>query len=167
MRAGDRYDERILRKADGSTNKGAFGRAVRLLPDEEFDAILAAGFAGQPKPWELMPAALGEPAPTRNERPIVRQVLERPFRDQPFRRQVRAVYGSTCAVTGLRFINGGGQPEVEAAHIRPVAASGTDSVRNGIALTGTVHWLFDRGLIAISDDYRSSGRATCRRISRG
>lgn len=30
---GTHYHESALRKADGSTNKGAFGRAVRILPD--------------------------------------------------------------------------------------------------------------------------------------
>jgi putative restriction endonuclease len=55
---------------------------------------------------------------------------------------------------GLRLINGGGRPEVQAAHIQPVASNGPDSVRNGLALSGTVHWMFDRGLISIGDDYR-------------
>jgi putative restriction endonuclease len=56
-------------------------------------------------------------------------------------------------MTGLRLINGGGRPEVQAAHIQPVASKGPDSVRNGLALSGTVHWMFDRGLISIGDDY--------------
>ena len=43
---GRQYFESALMKADGSTNRGAFGRAVRLLPDTEFDLILRAGFAG-------------------------------------------------------------------------------------------------------------------------
>lgn len=42
---GSEYYESALKKADGSTNKGAFGRAVRLVPDAEFDRILKAGFA--------------------------------------------------------------------------------------------------------------------------
>ncbi len=41
---------------------------------------------------------------------------------------------------------------MQAAHIRPVAAQGPDSVRNGLALSGTVHWMFDRGLISLADD---------------
>jgi putative restriction endonuclease len=57
-------------------------------------------------------------------------------------------------MTGLRLINGGGRPEVQAAHIQPVALSGPDSVRNGLALSGTVHWMFDRGLISIGDDFK-------------
>ncbi len=32
-------------------------------------------------------------------------------------------------------------------------ASGPDSLRNGIALSGTVHWMFDRGLISIADNH--------------
>jgi putative restriction endonuclease len=62
---------------------------------------------------------------------------------------VRDAYGATCAVTGLSLTNGRGRPEVQAAHIRPVEHQGPDSVRNGVALSGTVHWLFDRGLISI------------------
>lgn len=48
--------------------------------------------------------------------------------------------------------NGGGRPEVQAAHIRPVANNGSDSVRNGLALSGTLHWMIDRGLISVADD---------------
>jgi putative restriction endonuclease len=42
---GGEYYETALKKEDGSTNKGAFGRAVRLIPDDEFDRILKSGFA--------------------------------------------------------------------------------------------------------------------------
>lgn len=56
-------------------------------------------------------------------------------------------------MTGLKLLNGGGRSEVQAAHIRPVAHGGPDSVRNGMALSGTVSWMFDRGLISVDDDY--------------
>ena len=42
---------------------------------------------------------------------------------------------------------------MQAAHIRPVADNGPDSPRNGLALSSTFHWMFDRGLISIDDDY--------------
>src|SRR5262249_6545262 len=42
---GGFYYEGALQKDDGSTNRGAFGRAVRQIPDIEFDRILKAGFA--------------------------------------------------------------------------------------------------------------------------
>ena len=47
----------------------------------------------------------------------------------------------------------GGRAEVQAAHIRPVADNGPDSLRNGVALSSTFHWMFDRGLISVGDDY--------------
>ena len=67
---------------------------------------------------------------------------------------MRLAYGNRCAISGLKLINGGGRPEVQAAHIKPVASAGPDSVRNGLALSGTLHWMFDRGLISVDDDFR-------------
>jgi putative restriction endonuclease len=61
-------------------------------------------------------------------------------------------YNCQCAFTGFKFVNGGGRAEAQAAHIKPVEASGPDIVTNGIALSGTVHWMFDRGLLSLADD---------------
>ena len=158
FRDGAHFYESALQRDDGKTSKGAFGRAVRPLPEHEFDAILRAGFAGDEllfssaSPLPGVPTGFEEPAAD-FQRPIVEAVVARPFRDQAFTRQVRAAYDNRCAVTGLRLINGGGRPEVQAAHIRPVARAGPDSVRNGLALSGTAHWMFDRGLLAIGDDF--------------
>jgi putative restriction endonuclease len=52
----------------------------------------------------------------------------------------------------LKLINGGGRAEVAAAHIRPVEENGPDIINNGVALSGTAHWMFDRGLISLADD---------------
>ena len=153
---GDEYYESALKKDDGSTNKGAFGRAVRLIPDGEFDRILKSGFApilGDNPTSEVTPPGFSEP-PAPFERPIVEMMVSRPFRERSFMHNVRAAYSNRCAITGLRLINGGGRPEVQAAHIQPVALKGPDSIRNGLALSGTVHWMFDRGLISVGDDYK-------------
>lgn len=146
---GDSYYESILQKSDGSTNKGAFGRSVRIVPGVEFDRILAAGFPVRQEAWEV-----SDVVEEYANRPIIESVVSRPFRDRAFKHHVRLAYGNRCAVTGLRLINGGGRPEVQAAHIRPIEMQGPDTVRNGVALTGTAHWLFDRGLISFDDDYR-------------
>jgi putative restriction endonuclease len=79
-------------------------------------------------------------------------LTSRIVRDRTFRRIVLDAYDRRCAVTGLKLINGGGRAEVDAAHIRPVEANGPDIINNGIALSGTAHWMFDRGLITLSDD---------------
>lgn len=152
FREADAYRESMLRKADGSTNKGAFGRSVRLVPRDEHEAILRTGFSTHLEKWERADR-IAEDVPEYVARPMIEQVTLRKFRDVAFRRHVRNAYGNTCAVTGLRLINGGGRPEVQAAHIRPVEVDGPDTVRNGIALTGTAHWLFDRGLLTFTDDH--------------
>jgi putative restriction endonuclease len=160
FREGDHYYEAGLRRADGGTCKGAFGRAVRPITDAEFDLIVRSGFQLllAPNPLtEGMPTDLGIPGvaeePATFERPIVERFTSRPFRDAAFSEAVKSAYHNACAVTGLKIVNGGGRVEVQAAHIRPVAASGPDSVRNGLALCSTVHWMFDRGLLSLDDDY--------------
>jgi putative restriction endonuclease len=35
-----------------------------------------------------------------------------------------------------------------------VETGGPDVVQNGLALSGTIHWLFDRHLISLTDEYR-------------
>lgn len=69
-----------------------------------------------------------------------------------FRRSVLSAYEYRCAVTGL----GGGRIDslvtrslVQAAHIKSAAHGGPDDVRNGIALTPTLHSLFDAGLFTL------------------
>jgi putative restriction endonuclease len=118
--------------------------------------------AGLDEPDILLPR-IDEAAPTgfedehapfiyEQERERISLLTSRPVRDRVFRRIVLRAYDQRCAVTGLKLINGGGRAEVEAAHIRPVERNGPDSLRNGIALSGTAHWMFDRGLISLGDD---------------
>ena len=51
----------------------------------------------------------------------------------------------------MRLINGRGRAEAQAAHIMSVEFGGPDAVNNGIALSGTIHWMFDRWLISLGD----------------
>ncbi|MBW8843089.1 MAG: HNH endonuclease [Sphingomonadales bacterium] len=81
------------------------------------------------------------------------RLTSRLVRDRVFRSLIVDAYDRRCAVTGLKLVNGGGRAEVEAAHIMPVASGGPDKITNGIALSGTVHWMFDRGLIALADNF--------------
>jgi putative restriction endonuclease len=138
--------------------------AVRPISIEDFNRILDRGMPDEdplyPREGPVFDRATApvfeeEHAPfiLDAERDRVEYYVSRPVRDRVFRKRVLAAYDCRCAITGLRFINGGGRAEVEAAHIKPVERQGPDSVRNGIALSGTVHWMFDRGLISLSDDY--------------
>ena len=159
FKEGQHYYESSLQRDDGETNKGAFGRAVRLIPDKEYDLVLQIGFMKALKVTEdetrIQPGSayvLGEEE-IPYERSIIESIVARPFRDAAFAASIKEAYCDTCAMTGLKIINGGGRAEVQAAHIQPVAKSGPDSVRNGVALSGTVHWMFDRGLVSIDDDF--------------
>jgi len=154
---GERYFETRLQRPDGGTSKGAFGRAVRPVTDTEFDRIVQAGFRAVlgeavSKLDTQVPGGFSDD-PSLSDRPIVERLIARPFREAAFAAVVKNAYDSTCAMTGLKILNGGGRSEVQAAHVRPVADRGPDSVRNGIALCGTVHWMFDRGLISVADDH--------------
>lgn len=134
--------------------------AVRGLSAADFNCIFDAGFAdAAPLLPRIDPA--DAPMAVREERtPFVfgdarervATLVSRVVRDRVFRRIVLRAYDERCAVTGLKLINGGGRAEVEAAHIRSVEANGPDIVSNGLALSGTAHWMFDRGLIGLDDD---------------
>lgn len=137
--------------------------AVRAISIEDFNRILERGI---PEDQALLPRAdtstdadlssslREDAAPFVFDDPRRRVQLysSRIIRDRVFRRLVLDAYDCRCAISGLKFINGGGRAEVEAAHIKPVERDGPDSINNGIALSGTAHWMFDRGLISLSDN---------------
>jgi putative restriction endonuclease len=134
--------------------------AVRPISPEDFRRIVELGFEEK---VPLLPRFDNEmPAPGFDEEQVpfrfdeqrdrVSVTVSRILRDRVFRRVVLRAYDERCAITGLKLINGRGRAEVAAAHIRPVEASGPDIVSNGIALSGTAHWMFDRGLISLADD---------------
>jgi len=149
--------EAALTERDGTPKKGgAVQLAVRRLTEADFARIVNLGL---PQELEQIEATRYDPqspgfgeGAEPFERPVFERLTRRTYRDVAFRRKVRAAYGFRCAMSGLMLCNGGGRPEVQAAHIRPVESRGSDSVRNGLALSGTLHWMFDRGLISVADD---------------
>ncbi|HVI97589.1 MAG TPA: HNH endonuclease [Sphingomonas sp.] len=151
--------ERGLLNADGRLNNGRAIQSIRPISNEDFNRIVGLGLIDED---ELLPRIDDrEPAPDRLheervawEGPIDRatMLVSRTVRDRQFRKRVLDVYDCRCALTGMKLINGGGRAEAQAAHIMSVEAGGPDVVNNGIALSGTVHWMFDRGLISLSDE---------------
>ena len=134
--------------------------AVRALSASDFNRIVGLGLREDapvlPRIGDVVPVpGLHEeqtPFTFEQARERVSYLSSRILRDRIFRRTVLRAYGERCAITGLRLINGNGRAEVDAAHIRPVEKNGPDIVSNGLALSGTAHWMFDRGLISLSDD---------------
>lgn len=155
--------ERGLLNAAGRIS-GRAQSAVRPLSAADFNRIVSLGLDETVKELPRIDARDDEaghdgfheegqqPFVFEEQRIRIPQLGSRVARDRLFRRLVINAYDKRCAVTGLKLINGGGRAEVDAAHIRPVEQNGPDILTNGIALSGTAHWMFDRGLITLSDD---------------
>jgi len=153
--------ERGLLNEEGKLS-GRAQSAVRPISDVDFNRIVDRGLDDR-EPLLPREDGLGVPAGFEEEQPPlvfeqqrdrVLHLTSRTVRDRVFRKIVLRAYDERCAVTGLKLINGGGRAEVNAAHIKPVEANGPDTVQNGLALSGTAHWMFDRGLISLGDDHR-------------
>ena len=151
--------ERGLLNPDGRLNNGRAIQSIRPISDADFNRIIELGLVDAD---ELLPRE-DEDEPFTNlveegQIPWQGQVdrtmalVNRTVRNRQFRKRVLDVYDRRCALTGMKLINGGGRAEAQAAHIMSVEAGGPDVVNNGIALSGTVHWMFDRGLISLSDE---------------
>jgi putative restriction endonuclease len=160
------YEERLdLIEAPSRLGAALQGKSIRTISEPEFAAIVRAGLSEtllpanavrlgiDPQTAATEIAALTFSDPSEQQRRLATILLNRKIRDAAFRRAVLDAYDNTCAVTGFRLINGGGAAEAQAAHIWPVAEDGPDVVQNGLALSGTIHWLFDRHLISLTDDY--------------
>jgi putative restriction endonuclease len=142
-------------------------KSMRPLADADFSAIVSAGLSETLAPENAVRLGLGSgvedisaPFEFANTpgvdqvRRVEQMLVNRKIRDANFRWQVCEAYDDRCAVTGLRIINGGGRAEVQAAHIWGVGEGGPDVVQNGLALSSTIHWCFDRHLISLDPEYR-------------
>tara|TARA_R110002072_G_scaffold55699_2_gene144842 strand:+ start:1522 stop:2409 length:888 start_codon:yes stop_codon:yes gene_type:complete len=158
-RVDGRTWESSIQKDERTLNRGQMGWSVRAIPDSEFTDIVAAGL-NEELGSTIAAAPLGlhltddGQMPFEVERVTRKIILDKVARAAAFSKVVRSAYDSTCAFTGIRVIDGENLAEMEAAHIRPVTDNGPDIAKNGLALCRTAHWLFDHGLLAVSDDFR-------------
>ncbi|MGB5484340.1 HNH endonuclease [Parasphingorhabdus sp.] len=156
------FGQNVPHRIDGELVESGLRKAkaaVRPLIPEDFVRIINLGLG---EDQSVLPRidVINDSAFTEERAPFLfedekerRKILtSRTARDANFRKAIVRTYDRRCAFTGLQFINGGGRAEVEAAHIKPVSAKGPDSVNNGLALCGTMHWMFDRGLLSLGDD---------------
>jgi hypothetical protein len=99
-----------------------------------------------------MPISKREPEPDSafiptGPRPKSRTEVEKAKRDRRFKFRVTKGYAGRCVLSGIAV------PEMlEAAHVIPVEAGGTDDPRNGLLLTAGLHRAFDAGLWAINPE---------------
>jgi len=122
------------------------------LIDEDLQLIMSLGFPnGVERSYLELPSGhqFAE-AVTTQERS--RRLITAIQREARFRDDVLAAYQHRCALSGLAV---GASPTrayglLDAAHIRPVGSSGADTISNGLALTPTLHRMFDKGLFTLA-----------------
>ena len=71
-----------------------------------------------------------------------------------FKKVIPQIYDNACSISGMRIISGYNIQMIDACHIVPFAVSHDDTISNGISLSPNLHRAFDRGLLAIDDDYK-------------
>ncbi|MEJ7840249.1 MAG: HNH endonuclease [Rubrobacter sp.] len=111
----------------GAINRGAFVYSEELLRNPE-----------NPRVEETLP---------------VEEAYRPAVRDQGFRRAVVTAYLHRCALCGLRVRTLDGHTAVAAAHIVPWSETQDDRPANGMALCRMCHWVFDEGLLGVSQRY--------------
>ncbi|MCM2676418.1 HNH endonuclease [Alkalicoccobacillus plakortidis] len=79
-------------------------------------------------------------------------ILKKIKRDRRFRKAVLEAYNFKCAVTGHSIMYGD-TLNVQAAHIKGKEFGGSDHLTNGLLLSLDLHWAFDRGFLAINEDF--------------
>lgn len=76
------------------------------------------------------------------------------LRGSLFKREIPKIYNNTCCISGMRIDATVNISMIDACHIVPFSESFDDTVTNGIALCPNLHRAFDRGLIAVDENYK-------------
>jgi putative restriction endonuclease len=126
------------------------GASVRALTVDDAQRILELGHAGELALGAYPQGAHADSGDLVAERAM--RLVTAVERDARFRRRVMSAYEFHCSVSGFGIGElplGRSTRLLDAAHIRPVSQQGSDSISNGLALTPTLHRLFDEGLFTI------------------
>lgn len=79
---------------------------------------------------------------------------ETKLRDARFARNVINAYGAICSISELKVTVVANVSMLDACHILPFKESYNNNIENGFALCPNLHRAFDRGLIAVDNDYK-------------
>ena len=119
--------------------------APNIVQGKSYDSDVGEGA----RIWSQVRLALARAMPM--DHAIAEQRYGQPILVHPrlgqgaFRLLVTDAYERRCAVTRERTL-----PVLDAAHIRPYAASGPHDLRNGILLRKDLHALFDAGYVTVT-----------------
>jgi putative restriction endonuclease len=76
------------------------------------------------------------------------------IRKGAFKKIVPRIYNQSCCISRMRIISSFEIQMVDACHIVPFSESHDDTITNGISLCPNLHRAFDRGLIAIDNEFK-------------
>lgn len=142
----------IYRRATGGQGEIAVAFAPEAFMDYVGQQSTLHEFAGNVEASEVLAeAARGvqvdlDHVAGHGRRQAVRRVIERVGHEN-FRNRILTVYDYCCAACDVQL------ELVEAAHIIPVPAGGSNQTSNGLALCSLHHEAYDRALIGIKPDY--------------
>lgn len=142
----------IYRRATGGQGEIAVAFAPEAFMDYVEQQSRLHEFAGNAGASEILAAAARgsevdlDHVTGHGRREALRRVVARVGQEN-FRTRVLTVYDYCCAVCDVQL------DLVEAAHIVPVPAGGTNNTSNGLALCALHHEAYDRALIGIRPDY--------------
>jgi putative restriction endonuclease len=151
--AGEPLEELLRAQPRGLLrNQATRGRAVRTVDQQDALRILALAQGDDAVRDLVYPFVSDVDRPLDQIRERAEHVISVIRRDTKFRDDVLMAYEQRCSVS--RFTIGPAGPArlnglIEAAHVRPVGSDGPDTVSNGIALTPTLHRLFDAGFFTL------------------
>lgn len=134
-------DFRIMSKLVGTRRWGSLMDS-RPLAQSDLESALSEDNARQALPFLLFS----------EKREARVSLTTKKARSVIFREKIIGLYGHTCALCDEALESPAGPTNIDAAHIVPVACSGTDDARNGMALCKCHHWAFDNGLFGIDAD---------------
>ena len=75
------------------------------------------------------------------------------IRGGAFKKEIPKLYGYCCCISGLKIDATFNVSMIDACHIVPFAKSYNDTITNGIALCPNLHRAFDRGMIAVDENF--------------
>ncbi len=132
-------------------NSATRGRAVRALLEDDLQLIFSLGFPNGVERLNIETPTEHAFAEVVTTAERSRRLITAVQREARFRDDVLAAYDHRCSLSGLSV---GASPSrayglLDAAHIRPVGNQGADTLANGMALTPTLHRLFDKGLFTL------------------
>ena len=135
-------------------------QAVQLLLDEHFEPSLHPDLREAIGLQDLAPVQAATSTydlvaeSPQLESTVPTALVQRRPRSASFRNDVLAAYDHRCAVTGFQALIGRTLFCLEAAHVHWHSQGGPSTVDNGLALTPTLHKLFDHGAWTLDDERR-------------